>query len=213
MTAHGGKQHFPETTDHEGHEVNGHEVRHAVNEVVPYARTGTGDGKCLDKGSPQAAVSNHGIRVGRQETVGLVADVPHSEEHCREGAQPNRDHDALEVNPVTHMGGGGGDTRRRVENSIHRLVKRIPALVLATLFKVMLDSIEKLSDSHRISPRSRFGSGSRGESDHIHICRGTQRCTAPDLLHPTPVRQASVPSLCRRQSGNAATAWAECPAA
>src|SRR5690554_1088138 len=213
VTTHGGKQHFPETTHHKGDGIDRNEVGHTVDKVVPPAGTGAGHGQGGDKGFTQAAVGNHGIRVGCQKIVSLKTNVPHTEEHGRESTQPYSDHDAFEVYAVTHMGRGGSHFARGVENGINGFVQGIPALVLTTFFKMMLDSIEKLSDSHRISPRSRFGSGSRGESDRIHICRGTQRCTAPDLLHPAPGRQASVPLRYRQQSVLAAAESAGCPAA
>src|SRR5690554_5299901 len=213
VLAHGGEQDFPETTHNEGNRVDGHEIRQAIDEVIPKAGSGSGYCQGSNKGFTQAAVGNLGAGVVRQEAVGLETDVPHTEEHGRESTQPHSDHDALEVYAVTHMGGGLGYARRRVENSIDGFVQGVPALVLSAFFKVMLDSIEKLSDCHRISPRSRFGSGSRGESDRIHICRGTRRCTAPDLLHPAPGHPVSVPFRYHPQSANAATALAGYPAA
>src|SRR5690554_1073508 len=208
VLAHGGEQDFPETTHNKGNRVDGHKVRQAIYEVIPQSGVSSGYCQGSNKGFTQAAVGNLGAGVVRQEAVGLETDVPHTEEHGRESTQPHSDHDALEVDAVTHMGGGLGYARRRVENSIDGFVQGVPALVLSAFFKVMLDSIEKLSDCHRISPRSRFGSGSRGESDRIHICRGTRRCTAPDLLHPAPGHPVSVPFRYRQQSVHAAAGLA-----
>src|SRR5690554_1436982 len=208
VLAHGGEQDLPEATHNKGNRVDGHKVCQAIYEVIPKAGTSSGYRQGGNEGFTQAAVGNLGAGVVRQEAVGLETDVPHTEEHGRESTQPHSDHDALEVDAVTHMGGGLGYARRRVENSIDGFVQGVPALVLSAFFKVMLDSIEKLSDCHRISPRSRFGSGSRGESDRIHICRGTRRCTAPDLLHPAPGHPVSVPFRYRQQSVHAAAGLA-----
>src|SRR5690606_41345820 len=49
------------------------------------------------------SLSGQQFRVGCKDRIGLIANVPHAEEHRREGAQPDGDHHALEVDTVTHV--------------------------------------------------------------------------------------------------------------
>src|SRR5690554_1740869 len=213
VLAHRGEQNFPKTANHKGDKVNGHKIRHAVDEVIPDSGTRTCHCEGLNKRCTQAPVANECIGSYRQITVGLEADIPHTEKHSGECTQPNGNHNTLQIDAIAHMRGRGCYGARSVENSIDSFVKCIPALVLTAFFKMMLDSIEKLPDSCHISLRPRFGSDSHGESDHIHIYPGTRRCTKPDLLRPAPEHQASVPFRYHQQSASEAAVWAGYPVA
>src|SRR5690554_1705346 len=146
MTTNRGKQHFPEATHNKGNQVDGKKVSHAVDEVIPHPRTGTSDRQRLDKGSTQTTIAYQSVRILRQEAVRLKTDIPHTEEHGGEGAQPHCDHNALEVNAVAHMGCGGSHAFWRIEDGVDGFVQGVPTFVLAIFFKMMLDAIEKLSD-------------------------------------------------------------------
>src|SRR5690606_32448407 len=107
MLADGSKEHLPETADYEGHGIDGHEPGGAMDDVVPDARR-IEPGKHGNQINTTAVLGFQQLGVARKDAAGLVAYVPHAEEHCREGTQPDGDHHPLEVDTVPHVGGGFG---------------------------------------------------------------------------------------------------------
>ena len=83
-----------------------------------------------------------------QHVIRLQANVVHAIKHGRESRQPHRDHDALQVNAVSHVGIGAGDAAGRIKNGIDGLVERIPALEPASGLEVRFNGIQLLSQSH-----------------------------------------------------------------
>ena len=147
MPADGGEQHFPEPANDEGHRVNRHEPGGTVDDVVPDAAR-VEPGEHTDQRHAPAILGCHHVGIDREDTVGLVADVPHAEEHRREGTQPHGDHHAFEVDAVTHMGRGPGYAGGLVEKGVRRLVQGVPLLVLSALFEMMLDLVKIVTQSH-----------------------------------------------------------------
>jgi hypothetical protein len=155
MAADGGEQHFPEAADDEGHGVDGQEPGGALDDVVPQA-VGVEAGQAADQREAPAVLGGQQVRALGKHQVGLVADVPHAEEHRREGAEPHGDHHALEVDAIAHVGRGPGDAGRPVEEGVDRFVQGVPLLEAATLFEVVLDPVEEFTQAH-VSPPSRCG--------------------------------------------------------
>src|SRR5690606_23517122 len=106
----------------------------AMDDIVPDAARVETRQHAYDREAP-AILGSQQLRIDRKHTVGLVTDVPHTEEHRREGTQPDGDHHALEIDAVAHVGGGPGYAGRFVQKGVERLVQRVPLLVLAALFK------------------------------------------------------------------------------
>lgn len=150
MLADGSKQHFPETANDKGRRINRQEVRRALDKVIPQA-TRVEPGQRADQGEAPAFLRRQQLRAVSEDQVGLITGVPHTEEHHREGAQPHRDHHALEVNAVTHVGGGFGYAARTVKEGVDSLIEGVPILVLAAFFEVVLDFIEKCSNTHELT--------------------------------------------------------------
>ncbi|MCY1506445.1 hypothetical protein D9M68_406960 [compost metagenome] len=155
MAANGGEQHFPETADDKSHRIDGQEPGRALDEVVPQA-VRIEAGQRADQGEAPALLGRQQFGALREYQVGLVADVPHAEEHGREGAEPDGDHHALEVDAIAHVGRGVGHVGGAVEEGIHRLVQRVPLLIATALLEVVLDAVEEFSKAH-LSPPSRYG--------------------------------------------------------
>src|SRR5690554_1809864 len=139
------KDHLPEPTDGKGHQINRQEIGGAQHEVGPQAIRVVPRRQSHENGFTPTA---HGGVVTGNRCVSVPTGSPHTEEHGREGTHPDGNHHALEVDAVTHMRRGLGYTRGRVENRIHRLIERIPLLVLATLVEMRLEIIECLSNTH-----------------------------------------------------------------
>ncbi len=133
-----GKEHFPEAPDQEGHGVGRQEVEGAVDQAIPGARRiKTGEGT-NHSAAPAVRFSKP---KGRQGLVGVVTDGVHTREHRREGAQPHRDHDSLQVDAVANVGGPPGDPAGLVERRINGLVERRPLFVLTALLEFRLETI------------------------------------------------------------------------
>ena len=142
MLADGGKYHFPEATDQEGHGVDREEVGSTVDQVIPQARR-VKTGKHGNQRQTPVVLSGQQIGVTCVDGVGLKTDVVHPVKNHREGAQPYGNHHALEVETVTHVSSGLGDAARAVEEGINGFVQGIPLFVLAALFEVVLDLVEE----------------------------------------------------------------------
>ncbi|MCY1520282.1 hypothetical protein D9M68_550560 [compost metagenome] len=151
MAADGGEQYLPETADDEGHRIDRQEPGGALDEVVPQA-AGIEARQGTDQRETPAVLGGQQLGVLGEHLVGLVADVPHAEEHGREGAEPDGDHHALEVDAVTHVGGGMGHATRAVEEGIHRLIERVPLFIAAALLEVVLDPVEEFTQAHLNPP-------------------------------------------------------------
>src|SRR5690606_37658540 len=68
--------------------------------------------------------------------VGLKASVVQTEQDRRESGEPDRHHNALEIDTVTYVGRGPGHRVRAVQHGVEHLIEDLVLLQLATLVEV-----------------------------------------------------------------------------
>src|SRR5690606_35289410 len=114
-----GKQHFPETTDDKHHQVYRYEVHGTVQKVVPdTARIMT----CECRQDRTAPAFNGCQPHINHDGIGLITHVVHTVKHDREGAQPDRNHDAFQVYTVPYVRSSLCYICRLVEYGVGRCV-------------------------------------------------------------------------------------------
>ena len=132
------EQHLPETAHGEGHGVDGHEIERPEPEVVPdIARVVTPAG--VDQ---HTAPGVHAAAGERENLVGLKTQVVHAVKHGGKGRQPYGDHNALEIDPVAHVGAAAGHRRGFIEDGVYGLVERVQLRVAPALLEMALDAVQ-----------------------------------------------------------------------
>ena len=144
MAAPHGEQHFPKAADNKSHQIERQKVHEAIQHVVPDIRRVVS----AQRGHNAAPPAVQRAAGKGQHVIRLQPDVVHAIKHGREGRKPHRDHDALQINTVSHMGVGAGDTAGRIKNRIDSLVERIPTLEPTSRLEVRFNGIQLLSQSH-----------------------------------------------------------------
>ena len=147
MLAHRCKKYFPESAHDEGNSIHGQEIRSAEHDIIPDAggivRSATEqDDQCFTPAFQNSTIT------GIKRKVRLQTNVVHAEKHCRKRTHPDCNHDAFEVDTITHMRRVIGHTRRRIKTSIHCFVQGIHFFVLATLFKFGSKAVEHTTQAH-----------------------------------------------------------------
>ncbi len=150
---------------------------------------------------------------GGHDAVGLEAQVVHAVEHGRESRQPHGDHDALEVYPIAHMGGGSGYRVRCVQKGVEHLDTGRTTSGNDHLPESGVPYYPEFFAVPRLNPPSRFASGYPAGWDRTRTYPGRHSCTGPDLPLPVPGNPGPGPSRYRRRSVRAATGWAGYPVA
>src|SRR5690606_32485134 len=113
-----------------GDEINGNKVGGPVDEVIPNTVRVVTRQRSNNGMSP--VIARHGQPTFQQVSVGLQTNVVHAKEHGWEGAEPDGDHHAFQINPVSHVRGRGRYLARGIKNGVHCLIEGIPLFMLST---------------------------------------------------------------------------------